>query len=213
MGTMLVVPAGVAGHVREGLFGVLAPVCASLAQAQATSTAARRCGWQREPLACLDRVGALLDVLGRSAGEPPGRVMVDVEVHGWALLEALDCEVRVLERLVGEAMAYHSSGPGCRRLGRKLGVLRGFARAVEEQLLVARATPVDMRPWAGRGGSCVGDVEVVIAAYPGGALSLTNWATSPSPDLGGLTPAQTLTRQGGSARVLDALQALTPAAW
>jgi hypothetical protein len=56
-------------------------------------------------------------------------------------------------------------------------------------------------------------LKQVIAAYPGGALSLTNWATSPSPDLGGLTPAQTLTRQGGPARVLDALQALTPAAW
>lgn len=53
----------------------------------------------------------------------------------------------------------------------------------------------------------------VIAAYPGGALSLTHWATSPSPDLDGLTPAQTLTRRGGLERVLDALQALTPAAW
>lgn len=174
MGTMLVVPAGVVGYVREGLFGVLAPVCASLAQAQTTSTAGRRCGWQREPLARLDRVGALLDVLGRSAGEPTGRVMVDVEVHGWALLEALDCEARVLERLMGEALAYHSCGPGCRRLGRKLGVLRGFARTVEEQLLTARATPVDMRRWAERGGSCVGDVEVVeralLGLIPGGGL-------------------------------------------
>jgi len=53
----------------------------------------------------------------------------------------------------------------------------------------------------------------VIAAYPGGALSLTSWATSPSPDLDGATPAQTLTHRGGPARVLDALQALTPAAW
>jgi Protein of unknown function (DUF2384) len=56
-------------------------------------------------------------------------------------------------------------------------------------------------------------LKEVIAAYPGGALSLTSWATSPSPDLDGATPAQTLTRRGGVARVLDALQALTPAAW
>ena len=56
-------------------------------------------------------------------------------------------------------------------------------------------------------------LKQVIAAYPGGALSLTSWATSPSPDLDGATPAQTLARRGGPARVLDALQALTPAAW
>ncbi len=56
-------------------------------------------------------------------------------------------------------------------------------------------------------------LKQVIAAYPGGALSLTSWATSPSPDLDGVTPTQTLTRRGGVARVLDAIQALTPAAW
>jgi hypothetical protein len=56
-------------------------------------------------------------------------------------------------------------------------------------------------------------LKQVIAAYPGGALSLTSWATSPSVDLDGVTPAQTLARRGGIARVLDAVQALTPAAW
>jgi hypothetical protein len=55
-------------------------------------------------------------------------------------------------------------------------------------------------------------LKEVIAAYPGGPLSLTRWATSPSPDLNRATPAQTLARRGGPARVLDALQALTPAA-
>ena len=56
-------------------------------------------------------------------------------------------------------------------------------------------------------------LKQAIAAYPGGALSLTSWATSPSPDLDGVTPAQALARRGGIARVLDAIQALTPAAW
>ncbi len=174
MSTMLVVPAGVEGHIREGLFGVLAPVCGSLAQAQTTSTAGRQWGWQRDPLARLDRVGALLDVIGRSAEKPPGRMMVDIEAHGWALLEALDCEIRVLERLVGEARAHPPGGHGYRRLSGRLGVLHGFARTVEEHLMAARATPVDMRPWAERCGSCVGDVEVVERALsgliPGGGL-------------------------------------------
>lgn len=53
----------------------------------------------------------------------------------------------------------------------------------------------------------------VIAAYPGSPLALTTWATSPSADLDGATPAQTLTRRDGVPRVLAALQALTAEAW
>ncbi len=56
-------------------------------------------------------------------------------------------------------------------------------------------------------------LKQLIAAYPGGALSLTVWATSPSPDLDGATPAQVLARRGSVARVLEAAEALTPVAW
>jgi hypothetical protein len=56
-------------------------------------------------------------------------------------------------------------------------------------------------------------LKQVISTYPGGALSLTIWATSPSSDLDGATPAQTLTRRGGLERVLETARALTPAAW
>jgi hypothetical protein len=56
-------------------------------------------------------------------------------------------------------------------------------------------------------------LKQLIAAYPGGALSMTIWATSPTPDLDGNTPASTLTRRGGVSRVLEAVRALTPAAW
>lgn len=56
-------------------------------------------------------------------------------------------------------------------------------------------------------------LKQLIAAYPSGALSLTVWATSPSPDLDGATPAQTLARRGGFTRVLEAAEALTPNAW
>ncbi len=56
-------------------------------------------------------------------------------------------------------------------------------------------------------------VGCVGCTYPGGALSLTIWATSPSPDLDGATPAQTLARRGGLARVLETARALTPATW
>lgn len=53
----------------------------------------------------------------------------------------------------------------------------------------------------------------VIAAYPGGPLSLTTWATRPSADLDDATPAQTLARGGGVERVLAALESLGPDAW
>jgi hypothetical protein len=56
-------------------------------------------------------------------------------------------------------------------------------------------------------------LKQVISTYPGGALSLTIWATSPSPDLEGAAPAQVLASRGGLSRVIEAAQALTPAAW
>ncbi len=56
-------------------------------------------------------------------------------------------------------------------------------------------------------------LKQLISTYPGGALSLTIWATAPSPDLDGVTPAQVLARRGGISRVLEATRALTPSAW
>lgn len=56
-------------------------------------------------------------------------------------------------------------------------------------------------------------LKQLIAAYPGGTLSLTIWATSPTPDLDGSTPAQALARRDGVSRVLEPALALTPAAW
>jgi hypothetical protein len=161
MSTMLVVPPGVVGYVREGLYGMLEPVCASLAQARAVSAAGQRRGWQREPLAWLDRVGALLDVVGRSAGESSDRVMVDVDEHGWALLEALGCAVRVLDRLADELIVYQPGGARRRQFDGKLRVLRGFTATVEDCVLAGGSTRVDARPWAGLGGRCVGDIELV----------------------------------------------------
>lgn len=56
-------------------------------------------------------------------------------------------------------------------------------------------------------------VADVLAAYPGGPLSLSTWATTPNPDLDEATPAQTLVGRGGVSRVLEALRPLDPDAW
>jgi hypothetical protein len=53
----------------------------------------------------------------------------------------------------------------------------------------------------------------LIAAYPGTPLALTVWATSPSADFSGATPAQTLTRRGGPARVAAVARALAADSW
>jgi hypothetical protein len=87
-------------------------------------------------------------------------------------------------------------------------------RVASGSLLALRRGRVSRLPaWQFYEDGVLPGLKQAIAAYPGGALSLTSWATSPSPDLDGATPAQTLTRRGGLARVLDAVQALTPAAW
>jgi hypothetical protein len=87
-------------------------------------------------------------------------------------------------------------------------------RVASGGLLALRRGRVSWLPaWQFYEGGMLPGLKEVIAAYPGGALSMTFWATAPSPDLDGATPAQTLIRRGGPARVLGAIQALTPAAW
>ena len=136
MSTMLVVMTYIEGRMREGLLECSRGLSVTRAGAASSTAAASSRGWQHDPLARLDRVGALLDVIGRSAEKPPGRMIVDVEAHGSALLEALDCGVRVLERLVGEARAPPRSPwiPAARWQAR---VLHGFTRTVAERLMAA----------------------------------------------------------------------------
>jgi hypothetical protein len=64
----------------------------------------------------------------------------------------------------------------------------------------------------GDGGTLAGLAEV-IAAYPGGALSLSSWAVAPNADLDRRTPAEELARRGGRERVLAALESIGPDAW
>jgi excisionase family DNA binding protein len=67
--------------------------------------------------------------------------------------------------------------------------------------------------WQFQDGDVLPGLADVIVAYPGSPLALTHWATTPSHDLDGATPAQALTRRDGLSRVLEAAGALTPAAW
>jgi len=56
-------------------------------------------------------------------------------------------------------------------------------------------------------------LEELIAGWPGTPLALSTWATRPSVDLEGRTPAQTLTRRYGPDRVIKLAHSLGDAAW
>ena len=101
-------------------------------------------------------------------------------------------------------------------VGRRLGI---SPQAVSKRLaaggLVALSRGREKRfpAWQLHEDGVLPGLAEVIRAYPGTPLSLTAWATAPSADLDGRTPAETLTRRDGVQRVLDAARALTPAAW
>ncbi len=53
----------------------------------------------------------------------------------------------------------------------------------------------------------------LITAWPGTPIGLSAWATTPSPDLDGRTPAEMLARRDGVERVLALVEAISAAAW
>jgi hypothetical protein len=56
-------------------------------------------------------------------------------------------------------------------------------------------------------------LDELIAVWPGTLVSLSTWATTPSADLGGRTPAEELGRRGGPERVVELVRALAESAW
>ncbi len=97
----------------------------------------------------------------------------------------------------------------------RLGVTpQAISKRVASGAMVAlRRGRVSMLPaWQFHEDGTLPGLKQLIDAYPGGSLSLTAWATTPSPDLAGATPAHALTRRGGVSRVLEAASALDPAA-
>jgi hypothetical protein len=67
--------------------------------------------------------------------------------------------------------------------------------------------------WQFQDGGTLPGLADVVAAYPGGTLSLCTWATTPNADLDRRTPAEALARRGGRERVLATLEAIGPDAW
>jgi hypothetical protein len=90
-----------------------------------------------------------------------------------------------------------------------------FARVAAGELLTIDTDDGDqlVPAWQLRRRSSLPGLADLIAAWPGANLTLSLWAVAPCADLGGRSPAEELARRGGRRRVMDAVQALTAAAW
>jgi hypothetical protein len=78
---------------------------------------------------------------------------------------------------------------------------------------LARGRELRFPAWQFHEGAALPGLAELLAAYPGGALALSTWASTPNPDLDGLTPAQALARRDGVERVLAAIESISAAAW
>jgi hypothetical protein len=93
------------------------------------------------------------------------------------------------------------------------------AQAVSERLKARTLTAVRrgrewrLPAWQFGDDAALPGLKSLIAAWPGTALSLSAWATKPSPDLGGRSPAAELARRDGAARVLELVEAIGATGW
>jgi hypothetical protein len=162
-------------------------------------------------------IGAIEDALARSAAADEND---ELEEALWGprptdeeLFDAQQSAHTALEHALRDALAGALTRE---QAARRLGVTpQAVSKRLAAGALVAlrRGRGWRFPDWQFGDDDTVAGLSEVIARYPGSALSLTVWATSPSADLEGATPAQALSRRGGLGRVLETVQALTPAAW
>ncbi|HEY4896051.1 MAG TPA: hypothetical protein VII01_08170 [Solirubrobacteraceae bacterium] len=140
MSAMLVVPAGMVGHLRDGLQAELGSAGADIEQVTAKAGRERRPESYREPLERLDGARALLDVIGWSATDPPVEVQVDLREHRRALTTAFEVALLVAAQDLEEADAVDAErakrGEAPKRDATAVCalVLRQFVSAVEAQI-------------------------------------------------------------------------------
>src|SRR4051812_6182628 len=151
---------------------------------------------------------AVEDALGRATAAGGldesvwGRQPTDAEIAQARRMG--DAEIEALEHALGDALSRDAAAV-------RLGISpQAVSKRLAAGALIALSRGRTRRfpAWQFHEDGVLPGLADVIAAYPGTALALTVWATSPAADLGRLTPAQVMTRRGGTARVVTAAQAL-----
>jgi hypothetical protein len=95
MMSTVVIPTEVLDLVRDGLRSQVALAAQDVASADEELDAGRYPERYQDPLRCFDASRALLEKIGWSTPpsdlklDPPAHLKVDLDTHGWALLEAL----------------------------------------------------------------------------------------------------------------------------
>jgi hypothetical protein len=77
------VPARIVGHIHNGLYTDLDAVGRAFITMAATPVEERAGRWHGEPLTRLDRIAALLDVLGWAPAGSPAAATIDLSRHWW----------------------------------------------------------------------------------------------------------------------------------
>jgi hypothetical protein len=103
MSVLFVVPAGMVGHLRGGLYSEIGGAAQAVLRVVEMPDREERPERYREPLERLDRVRALLDVVGWGETDPPVEVRVDLREHRWALMKALELALLIGSQDLEEA--------------------------------------------------------------------------------------------------------------
>jgi hypothetical protein len=93
MTDVVLIPAQAVDLLRDGLRSRIAVAAQHVTGADEKLGAREHPERYQEPLRCMDALRALLEEIGWST--PPSDPQVDLRVHGWALIEALQDQVGV----------------------------------------------------------------------------------------------------------------------
>jgi Protein of unknown function (DUF2384) len=113
-----------------------------------------------------------------------------------------------LKRFIADALTREQAA---KRLG--ISAQAVSKRTGGEQLIALRYSGRSLYPrWQFSDDGVLPELSKLRQQFPS-ALSLTTWATTPSADLDGQTPAEMLGRRDGQQRVLELAQATSAVAW
>jgi hypothetical protein len=90
----VVVAATLIDLIRDGLRGQISVAAGQLVDAELQLGAREHPERYREPLAAIDSLSGLLEQIGWST--PAAEERIDLDLHGWALLQGIDDRVQVL---------------------------------------------------------------------------------------------------------------------
>jgi len=144
MSTTLTIAAGVMPDMRAGLFCLMGDATEGISQTLTRRDCEDHPEWYEEDRSKLERVFAMLDLIGWAAGEPRD-VTVELLDHGQTLKEAADSYLPALADQQHEAevndrwRAEQGEPPRKQEIVDRHFAFREFAAVVEERLAMANA--------------------------------------------------------------------------